>query len=76
MLTKCQQYANNIVIVMNHTSNKYIRFSVSVPEQLLERVDKYCDKVMPGNPKIRSAVIRQAIERFLNDEEKEKEMML
>lgn len=61
---------NNIMIVMNHTLNKYIRLSISVPRKLLERVDRYCEKVMAGSPKIRSAVIRQAIERFLDEQEK------
>lgn len=46
------------------------RITIVIPKKLLERVDRYCEKVMGSAPKIRSAVIRQAIERFLNEQEK------
>ena len=56
------------MIIMNDMSkNNYARVTIALPKELLQRVDKYCEKVVPGGPKIRSAVIRQAIERFLKE---------
>jgi len=51
---------------MVETSKKYISVSVTMPKQLLHKLNKYCDSVMKGSVKIRSAVIRQAIEEFLS----------
>lgn len=40
---------------------EYARVGLTMQKQLLQRLDKYC-----GGVKIRSAVVRQAIEEFLN----------
>jgi len=37
-----------------------------MPRQLLQRIDKYCNSIIKGRIRIRSAVMRQAIEDFLN----------
>jgi len=52
--------------VMNKTSlGIYTRVSIAMPTELLQRLDEYCRIVMRDEPKIRSAVVRQAIEEFL-----------
>jgi metal-responsive CopG/Arc/MetJ family transcriptional regulator len=40
-----------------------------MPEELLRRLDKYCNAMFKGKPRIRNLVIRNAIEEFLNEHE-------
>jgi len=49
-----------------NTSKNHVRVSITMPRQLLQKLDKYCNSIMKGRPRIRSAVISQAIEEFLN----------
>ncbi len=49
------------------SKNNYTRVTIVIPKELLQRVDNYCEKVVPGGPRIRSAVMRQALERFLKE---------
>ena len=57
-----------VIICIMETAEKqeYVRVGFTIPKQSLQELDKYCGKL-----KIRSAVIRQALEEFL-DKHKEK----
>ena len=48
--------------------DKYSR--LTLPKELLRRLDKYCETVVRGKPKIRNLVIRNAIEEFLHKQER------
>ena len=50
---------------MKTKKEEYARLGITIPTQLLDELDKYCSSILTGNPKIRSAVLRQAIEEFL-----------
>jgi len=54
---------------MDTSEDRYSRINLTMPEQLLDRLDKYCNSVMRGKPKIRNLVIRNAIEEFLDKHE-------
>jgi len=54
---------------MNTSKNKYAKVNLTMPEELLQRLDKYCNSVIRGKPKIRNLVIRNAIEEFLDKHE-------
>jgi len=54
---------------MNTSKDKYAKVNLTMPEELLRRLDKYCNSVIRGKPKIRNLVIRNAIEEFLNKHE-------
>ncbi len=57
-----------MLFILNGISkNNYTRVTIVIPKELLQRVDKYCEKVVPGGPRIRSAMMRQALERFLKE---------
>jgi len=57
---------------MDTSEDKYARIQPTMPEQLLDRLDKYCNSVMRGKPKIRNLVIGNAIEEFLDRQEGKK----
>jgi len=45
---------------------KHVRVHLVMPKSLYDRLDKYCNSVMKGKFRIRSAIIRNAIEEFLD----------
>jgi len=51
---------------MNTSKDKYAKANLTMPEELRQRLDKYCNSVIRGKPRIRNLVIREAIEQFLN----------
>ena len=51
---------------MDTSKDKYSRVSLTMPEELLRRLDKYCDTMFRGKPRIRNLMIWHAIEDFLD----------
>ncbi len=47
------------------TNEEYVRVDFVMPKPLHDRLDDYCNSITKGKPRIRSAVIRNAIEEFL-----------
>lgn len=54
---------------MNISKDTYAKVNLTMPEELLRRLDKYCNAMFKGKPRIRNLVIRNAIEEFLNKHE-------
>ena len=55
---------------MNMSKDKYAKVNLAMPEELLRRLDKYCNALFRGKSRIRNLVISDAIEEFL-DKQKE-----
>ena len=54
---------------MNTSEDIYSKVNLTMPEELLRRLDKYCNAMFRGKPRIRNLVIRNAIEEFLDRHE-------
>jgi len=54
---------------MNTSKDRYSKVNLTMPEQLLDRLDKCCNAMFRGKPRIRNLVIRNAIEGFLDRHE-------
>ncbi len=71
VLTKLYECAIMYIDVRRKAKKEeYGRVHLVMPKSLLDRLDSYCDSVMKGKPRIRSVVIRNLIEEFL-DKQKE-----
>ena len=48
------------------TNEEYVRVDFVMRKSLQDRMDGYCNSVMKGKPRLKSAVITNAIEDFLD----------
>jgi len=51
-------------------NEEYVRVDLVMPKSLQDRLNDYCNSVMKGKPRLKSAVIRNVIVEFL-DKQKE-----
>jgi len=58
---------------MNTSKDIYSRVSLTMPEELLRRLNKYCDTTFRDEHRILNLVIRNAIEEFLDKQEEKLE---
>ena len=49
-------------------TEKQVRVHLMMPESLHKRLNSYCNSIMKGKPRLKSAVIRNAVEEFLDEQ--------
>jgi len=54
------------IVVKESKKEKQVRVHLVMPESLHKKLNNYCNSIMKGKPRLKSAVISNAIEEFLD----------